>query len=182
MIKDLIEKYKKKIYISITETDNYWWSKIIAIIIVQYQKRINLLDNNPSQSSKFSTKNWVGINDDSCETQGKLNSQIKFKTSMLKSSLCECSDAYILVKEMITVVQAGAATTDKQEDWKDKQVAFKNYTPFTDCRSEINNIQVYSAKDLNFVTHLYIDNYSKISECLHQFWRDEPNDNWRDSK
>ena len=74
-----------------------------------------MLDNNPSQSSKFRTNKWVELNDDSCGTYNT-NSRIKFKTLMLKSSLCECIDAYILVKGMITVVQAGAATAERQGD------------------------------------------------------------------
>ena len=72
-----------------------------------------MLENSPSQSSKFRTKNWVDINDDSCG-MSKNNSQTEFKTSMLKSSLYEYIDAYILVKGMITVVQAGATTEDRQ--------------------------------------------------------------------
>ena len=69
---------------------------------MEYQKIINLSDNTPNQSTKFRTKNLVGINDDSNGTYNT-NSQIKFKTSMIRSSLCDCSDAYILVKGTITV-------------------------------------------------------------------------------
>ena len=54
---------------------------------MEYQKVVNWLDNMPNQLSKFRTKNWVEINDDS-RGKYKANSQIKFKTSMLKSSLC----------------------------------------------------------------------------------------------
>ena len=67
-------------------------------IILEYQKIINLLKNTLIQPSKFRTENWVEINYDSfgtCDT----NSQTKFKTSMLKSSLCDYSDVYIFVKE-----------------------------------------------------------------------------------
>ena len=59
---------------------------------MEYQKLINLLDNTPNQPSKFRTKNWVQINDDPPGTYN-INIQIKFKISMLRSSLC---DAYIL--------------------------------------------------------------------------------------
>ena len=69
---------------------------------MEYQKIINLLDNRPNQPSKFRTKNWIEINDDARRTYNT-NSQIKFKTSMLKSSLCDYSDAYILVSGNITV-------------------------------------------------------------------------------
>ena len=61
-----------------------------------------MLDNTPNQPSKFRTKNWFEINDDTRETY-ETNSQIKFKTSVLKSSLCDYSDAYILLSGTITV-------------------------------------------------------------------------------
>ena len=68
---------------------------------------INLLDNIPNEPTKFSTKNWVGINDDAHGTY-KTNSQSKFKTSMLKSKLRHYSDAYILVNQTITVTTLAA--------------------------------------------------------------------------
>ena len=70
-----------------------------------------MLDNAPNQLSKFRTKNWVEIND---KWRGKYNTnfQIKFKTTILKSSLCDNSDAYTLVKENITVNNTVAADAD----------------------------------------------------------------------
>ena len=67
---------------------------------MEYQKIIKLLDNTPNQPSKSRSKNYIEINNDSCGTYNT-NSQIKFKTSMLNSSLCDYSDTYILVKETI---------------------------------------------------------------------------------
>ena len=58
-----------------------------------------MLDNAPNKSSKFRTKNWIEINDYLCETHG-INIHIKFKASMVKSNLCNYSDAYILVKKL----------------------------------------------------------------------------------
>ena len=69
---------------------------------MEYQKIENLLDNTWNQPSKFRTKNWVEINDESRGTYS-VNRQIIFKTSMLRSSLCDYSDACILVKGNITV-------------------------------------------------------------------------------
>ena len=66
---------------------------------MEYQKTINFLDNTTNQPSKFKTKNWVEINDKSRGTYNEDN-QIRFKTSMLRSGLCDCSDASILVKEL----------------------------------------------------------------------------------
>ena len=69
---------------------------------MEYQKIINLLDNTPNQLSKFRTKNWIEINDQSRGVYNT-NSDIRFKTTMLKSSLCYHSDTYILVKGTITI-------------------------------------------------------------------------------
>ena len=77
-------------------------------IIMEYQKIIDLLENRPNQPSKYRTKNWVEVNDESRGTYN-VNSQIKFKTSMLSSILCDYSDAYILVITTITVLNTVAA-------------------------------------------------------------------------
>ena len=70
---------------------------------MEYQKIINLLDNTPNQLSKFRTKNWLKVND---ESRGTYNvyTQIKVKTTMLKSSLRDYGDAYILVEGTRTVI------------------------------------------------------------------------------
>ena len=74
---------------------------------MESQKIINLLDNTPNQSSKFKTKSCVEINDEWRWTYNKDN-QIRFKTSMLRSRLCDYSDSYILVKGTITVENKAA--------------------------------------------------------------------------
>ena len=61
-----------------------------------------MIDDTSNKPSKFRTKNWVEINDKLRVTYN-VNSQIKFKTAILKSSLCDYSDAYIIVKGTITV-------------------------------------------------------------------------------
>ena len=80
-----------------------------------------------------------------------VNSQIKFKTTMLKSSLCDYSDGYILVKGTITIAGAGDNAAARQADKRDKGVVFKNCALFTNCISEINNTQVDNAKDIDIV-------------------------------
>ena len=70
---------------------------------MEYQKIANLIDDASNQPSKFKTKNWIEINDESRGTHN-VNSQIKFKTTMLKSSLCDYSDAYIFVKELLLLI------------------------------------------------------------------------------
>ena len=95
---------------------------------MEYQKMINLLHDTTNQPSTFRIRNWVEIND---ESEGKLdNSDIRFKTSIIKSYLCDYSDGYILVKGTITVpntVAAGVAVNDTN-----KKVIFKKCAPFTD--------------------------------------------------
>ena len=65
------------------------------------------------------------------------NKQIRFKTAMLRSSLCDYSDAYILVKGNITVNSAAAAGAAANNT--DEEVVFKNCAPFANCISKINN-------------------------------------------
>ena len=105
---------------------------------------------------------------------------------MFKSSLCDYSDAYILVKGTITIRGAGADAA-RQVDERDKGKVFKNCAPFTNCISEINNAQVDNAKDIDIVMPLYnlieyTDNYAKTSGSLWQYYRDEANNNLADSE
>ena len=95
---------------------------------------------------------------------------------MLRSSLCDYSDAYILVSETIAITGAGA----RQLDEINKRVMFKNCAPFTDCISETNNTQIDNAKYIDVVMPmynliLYSDNYLETSGSLWQFYRDGPN-------
>ena len=106
---------------------------------------------------------------------------------MLKSSLCDYSDAYIPVKGTITITGAGADTAARQADERDKGVAFKNCAPFTNCISEIKNTQVDNAKDIDILMPMYnlieySDNYAKTTGSLWQYFRDEPNDDIEDSE
>ena len=100
---------------------------------MEYQKIANLLNDELNQPSKFRTKNWVEINDDVRGAYSP-NKKIRFKTTMLRSSLCDYSNAYVLVKGNITVnntAGAGAAANNIN-----KKVIFKNCAPFTNCISK----------------------------------------------
>ena len=106
---------------------------------------------------------------------------------MLKSSICDYSYAYIFVMGKITINGEGDNAAARQEDERDKGVAFKNCAPFTNCMSEINNTQVENAKDIDIVMPMYnliedSDNYARTSGSLWQYFRDEPNDNLADSE
>ena len=142
---------------------------------MEYQKIANLIDDNTlNQPSKFRTRNWVEINDESRGAYN-VNSQIKFKTTMLKSSLCDYSDAYILVKGTVSVnntAAQGAAANNNNN-----KVIFKNCAPFTNSISQINNTQIENAKDIDIVMSMYnlieySDNYAKTTGSLWQYRKD----------
>ena len=148
---------------------------------MEYQKITNLLNDGSSKPSKFKTRNWVEINDEASGTYSP-NKQIKFKTSMLRSSLCDYSDVYILVKGNIAVnntAAEGAAANNTN-----KKVILKNCAPFTNCISKINNTDIDNAKYIDIVIPMYnlieySDNYLKTSGSLWQYHKDIPavNDN-----
>ena len=127
---------------------------------MEYRKIINLLDDATNRSSKFRVRNWVEINN---ESKGKYdNSNIRFKTSMIRSNLCDYSDAYILIKETITApntTAAGAAVNNTN-----KKVIFKDCAPFTDCITEINNTQVDDAQKIDIVMYNLIEYNDAYSE------------------
>ena len=116
--------------------------------------------------------NWVEINDGSYGTCST-GSQIKFKTSMIRSSLCDYSDAYKLAKGALThtnTAAEGAAPNNRS-----KKVIFKNCAPFT----EINNKEVHHPKDIDVVMPMYnvieySDNYSKTLRRSWKYYVDEP--------
>ena len=92
---------------------------------MEYQKISNLLDNNLSnQPSKFRTKNWVEINDESKELYS-VGSDIRFKITMLRSNLCDYVNAYILVKGTITITGARNDDAARQADERNKGIIFK---------------------------------------------------------
>ena len=96
---------------------------------------------------------------------------------MIRSNLCDYSDAYIIVKGTITAPNTPAAGVAANN--ANKKIIFKNCAPFTDCITEINNIQVGDAQKIDIVMPMYNlieygDAYLKISGSLWQYNRDEP--------
>ena len=77
------------------------------------------------------------------------NSQFRFKSSMLKSSLCDYNDAYILLKGTMTVANTAAADADANNT--NKKVIFKNCASSTSCISRINNTQIDDAQYIDIV-------------------------------
>ena len=140
-----------------------------------------MLDSASNKPSKFRARNWVEINDD-IRVAYSPNKQIRFKTSMLRSSLCDYSDTYILVKGNISVnnTAAGGAAANNTN----KKVIFKNCAPFTNCISKINNTRIDNAEYIDIVMPIYnlieySDNYLIKSGSLWQLCKEIPaiNDN-----
>ena len=90
---------------------------------MEYQKIANLLDSASNQPSRFRTRNWVEINDESRGTY--TSNDIKFKTTILRSNLCDYAGAYILVKGTITITGSGNDDAAKRSDERNKGVIFK---------------------------------------------------------
>ena len=138
---------------------------------MEYQKIINLLDNTANKPSKFRTKNWVEVNDNIIGPYS-INNEIRFKTSMLRSTLCDFRDAYTIVKGNTTVNNTAAQGANGNN--ANNKVMFKNCTPFIKCISKINNTQIDNAEYIDIVMPSYNlieynENYSKTSTSLWQY-------------
>ena len=119
------------------------------------------------------TVKWVEVNDLS-NGQYSVNKNIRFENPMLKPDLCDYSDAYIIVKGTVDLLAAAANENDKAQ----KDVAFRNNTPFRSRISKINNTLIDNAEDLDIVILMhnlleYIDNYFMTSGSLWNYYRDE---------
>ena len=146
---------------------------------MEYPKIANLLDTGSNQPSKFRTRNWVEINDESKRII-QSGSDMNFKTTMLRSNLCDYANAYILVKGTITITGAGDNDATKRLDQRNKGVIFKSCAPFTKCISRINNTEIDNAQDIDIVMPMYnlieySDNYAKTLGSLYQYHEDDPN-------
>ena len=134
---------------------------------METQKIVNLLNGSDNENSKFATKKWYIIDSESNGNYSQ-NDEIKFLTRSIESSLCDYSDAYILVTGNINVTGGDNNT----------KVAFKNCAPFNNCRTEINDTFVDYADFINVTMPMYnlieySDNYSDTSGSLWNFKRDE---------
>ena len=149
---------------------------------MEYQKITKLLGSTPDKVSRFITKNWIEVNDQSGKTY-TTGKPIRFKTSMLRSDLFDFSDAYILVKGTITV--AAAAGNGNIAIKRNRLLVLKNNAPFISCISKINGEPTENAEDLNVVTPMYnlleySKNYRKTTGSLFNYYRDELTDERND--
>ena len=139
---------------------------------MEYQKITNLLDTMIDEIPRSITKKWVKIYDQSSSANNryKPNNQIRFKTSMLRSNLCDYSDVYIVVKGTITI-------TDPNNDAYDKEFTLKNNAPFVSCILRINNTLIDNSEDLDIVMPMYnlleySKNYKKTTGRFWNYYRD----------
>ena len=127
------------------------------------------VDSESENLPKFVTRQYVKVN--SLPNTYNENKSIRFKTPMLRSDLCDYSDAYILVNGTITVMANAGANNIK--DKKDRKLILKNNAPFVSCITGINNELIEDADDLDIVK-----NYRKTIGSLYNYYRDElTNDN-----
>ena len=156
---------------------------------MNFQKITNFLYINSDNKDlpKFVNKKWIAVYDQS-EGNYNVNKEIRIKTSMLRSDLCDYSDAYIVVKGNITVnkktftaddfeapnntaANATATNTANDNAFGEKKLVFKNNAPFINCISKINGIKIDNAEDLDVVMPIYnllqySKNYKKTTGSL----------------
>ena len=155
---------------------------------MEYNKINNLLlseDNESEKLSKFVTREYVRVN--SLSNMYNENKSIRFKTTMLRSNLCDYSDAYILVKGTITVMAPGVNNANNIRDKRNRPVILKNNAPFVSCITRINGELIEDADDLDIVMSMYnlleySKNYRKTIGSLYNYYRDELSDDADDNK
>ena len=145
---------------------------------MEYQKVTSLLGNTSDKVPRFITKKWVEVHDQSGNAENKYNAnkQIRFKTSMLRSDLCDYDDAYIIIIGKVIA-------TGPNNNAYDKKLAFKNNALFIICILKINNTLIHNAEDLDIVTSMYnlieyTKNYRKAARSSWNYYRDEQNVVW----
>ena len=138
---------------------------------MEFNKINNLLGSAHDKVPRFITKKWIEVQSQSGNTYNT-SKPIRFKTSMLRSDLCDYSDAYVWVKGKITV------TNPNDNANFNKELILKNNAPFISCISKTNGELVENAEDLDIVMPMYYlleysKNYEKTSGSLFNYYRDE---------
>ena len=164
---------------------------------MEFQKIVNFIGT-PSDNKDlpaFVTKKWIEVYDQS-EGNYNVNKEIRIKTSILRSGLCDFSDTYIVVKGNIFVTKkiftddidapnnaatnVTATNTANNNAFGDKKLVFKNNAPFINCILKINGVKIDNAEDLGVVMPMYnlleySKNYKKTTGSLWNYYRDQPN-------
>ena len=138
---------------------------------MEFNKINNLLGSPHDEVPRFITKKWIEVQSQSGNTYNTSKS-ITFKTSMLRSDLCDYSDAYVRVKGTITVTNPNSNVNI------DRRLTLKNNAPLISCISKINGELVENAEDLDIVIPMYnfleySKNYEKTSGSLFNYYRDQ---------
>ena len=150
---------------------------------MEHDKINNLLlseDNESEKLSKFITRQYIEVS--SLSNTYNENKSIRFKTPMLRTNLCDYSDAYILVKGTITVTAPGVNNNaDNIRDKRNRPLILKNNAPFVSCITRINGKLIEDADDLDIVMSMYnlleySKNYRKTIGSLYNYYRDELGD------
>ena len=141
---------------------------------MEFNKINNLLGLAHNKVPRFITKKWIEVQSQSGNTYNT-GKPIRIKTSVLRSDLCDYSDAYVWVKETITVTNRNSNANF------DRRLMLKNNAPFISCVSKINGELVENAEDLDIIMPMYnfleySKNYEKTSGSLFNYYRDEPNE------
>ena len=147
---------------------------------MEFQKIVNFLDTTSDNKDlpTFVTKTWIEVYDQS-EGNYNVNKEIRIKTSILRSDVCDFSDAYIFVKGNVPVTKktftaddidarnnrtdnATATNNANNNELGDKKLVFKNNAPFINSISKINGVKIDNAEDLDVVMPMYnLLEYSK---------------------
>ena len=142
---------------------------------MEFQKIVILLDTTSDDKDLpwFVTKKWVEVYDQSGKNHN-VSKEIRIKTAMLRSDLCDYSEAYIVKKGTITV-------TDPDNAKRNKRVVFKNNAPFINCILKINGVQFDNAEDLDVAMPMYnwfesSKNHRKTKGSFWNYFRDKPSD------
>ena len=141
---------------------------------MEFNKINNLLGPAHDKVPIFITKKWIEVQSESGNTYN-MSKPIRFKTSMLRSDLCDYSDAYVWAKRTITV------TNPNNNVNFDRRLTLKNNAPFISPISKINGELVETAEDLDIVISMYnlleySKNYEKTSGSFFNYYRDKPSE------
>ena len=141
---------------------------------MEFQKIVNFLDttSNDKDLPKFVTKKWIEVYYQS-EKNYNTNKEFRIKPSMLRFDLCDYPDAYIVVKEDITI------EGDNKANKRNTNLAFKNNATFINCISKINGVKIDNVEGLDVVMPTYnlleySKSYRKTTGSLWNYYRDEP--------
>ena len=117
---------------------------------MEFQKIVKFLDTSSDDNDlpRFVTKTWIEVYDQSGGNYN-VNKEIRIKTSMLRSDLCDFNDAYIVVIGNITL------EGDNDANKRNKNLALKNKAPFINCISNFNGVKIENAEDLHVLMPMY---------------------------